>query len=196
MLFTWDTTNLCVVFRWWHVRGPWSLIFTLLGVIVFGMSYEALRHLARKFDESTGDIRLASPTHDDLNDDRRISTAGKYIYLPCLLLIQACTTETYCEGSVVWVAGGLFIFTHVGCYDISGTTPGVIDNRDTFLFVSGSVQRWDSTFSMMTRRQAQELWRVIRLYSSWVCWVHIGPVPIETANIASQATGLAMPFDL
>ena len=65
MLITWDTINLCVVFRWWHDYGPWSLLFTLLGVIALGMSYEALRHLAHKFDESTGNICLTSPTHDD-----------------------------------------------------------------------------------------------------------------------------------
>jgi solute carrier family 31 (copper transporter), member 1 len=80
MLFTWDTTNLCVVFRWWHVRGPWSLLLTLLGVIGLGMSYEALRHLARKYDEtSLGNIRLASPVSDDDNNGRRSpATTGKY----------------------------------------------------------------------------------------------------------------------
>ena len=71
MLFTWDTTNLCVVFRWWHVRGPWSLFFTLLGVVGLGMSYELLRHIARKYDErSIGTIRIDSPSHDAADADR------------------------------------------------------------------------------------------------------------------------------
>jgi hypothetical protein len=71
MLFTWDTENLCVVFRWWHVRGPWSLLFTLLGVVALGMSYEFLRHLARKFDEaSLGPIRIESPPLDPSDNDR------------------------------------------------------------------------------------------------------------------------------
>lgn len=65
MLFTWDTTDLCVVFRWWHVRGLWSLFFTLLGVVGLGMSYELLRYIARKYDESSvGDIRIGSPVAD------------------------------------------------------------------------------------------------------------------------------------
>src|SRR5271169_890696 len=65
MLFTWDTQDLCVVFRWWHVRGPWSLLFTLLGVVALGISYEFLRHIARKYDEqSLGKIRIDSPTPD------------------------------------------------------------------------------------------------------------------------------------
>jgi solute carrier family 31 (copper transporter), member 1 len=64
MLFTWDTTNLCVVFRWWHVRGPVSLALTLLGIVGLGMSYELLRLIARKYDD-LGTIRLATPTEDD-----------------------------------------------------------------------------------------------------------------------------------
>jgi len=30
MLFTWDTTNLCIVFRQWHIRSTASLIVSLL----------------------------------------------------------------------------------------------------------------------------------------------------------------------
>jgi hypothetical protein len=80
MLFTWDTTDLCVVFRWWHVRGPWSLLFTLLGVVALGMSYELLRNLARKYDDTSfGSVRLDSPgqSYDSLDDDRgRRSPSG------------------------------------------------------------------------------------------------------------------------
>ena len=66
MLFTWDTTNLCVVFRWWHVRGPWSLLFTLLGIVGLGMSYELIRLLARKYEENaTGTIRLGTLNNND-----------------------------------------------------------------------------------------------------------------------------------
>ena len=71
MLFTWDTTDLCVVFRWWHVRGPWSLLFTLLGVVGLGMSYELLRHIARKYDENgVGTIRIDSPPHNAVDGNR------------------------------------------------------------------------------------------------------------------------------
>lgn len=81
MLFTWDTTNLCVVFSWWHVTGPWSLFFTLLGIVGLGMSYELIRHLARKYDESSlGSIRLGSPVNEDDDRGRRSPSAqtGKY----------------------------------------------------------------------------------------------------------------------
>src|SRR3981189_425258 len=70
MLFTWDTQDLCVVFRWWHVRGPWSLFLTLLGVVALGMSYELLRNVARKFDDSTSSgVRLGTPVSDSGDPD-------------------------------------------------------------------------------------------------------------------------------
>lgn len=82
MLFTWDTKDLCVVFPWWHVRGPWSLFFTLLGVLALGMSYELLRHLARKYDESTvGVIRIGTP--DSEERPRSPNNTAKYVPLPC-----------------------------------------------------------------------------------------------------------------
>jgi copper transporter 1 len=79
MLFTWDTEDLCVVFRWWHVRGPWSLFFTLLGVVALGISYEFLRHIARKYDEhSLGKIRIESPPPDAVDRGRTTNTNATY----------------------------------------------------------------------------------------------------------------------
>lgn len=53
MLFTWDTTNLCLVFRWWHVRTTAGLIFSLLAVILIAAGYEALREASRRYEAST-----------------------------------------------------------------------------------------------------------------------------------------------
>lgn len=50
MLFTWDTTNLCIVFESWHVRSTAGLIFSLLSVILIGMGYEALRAGTRRYE--------------------------------------------------------------------------------------------------------------------------------------------------
>ncbi|KAF7542787.1 hypothetical protein G7Z17_g11275 [Cylindrodendrum hubeiense] len=52
MLFTWDTTNLCIVFRQWHVRSTTSLFFSLLAVILLGVGYEALRSVSRRYEDS------------------------------------------------------------------------------------------------------------------------------------------------
>lgn len=50
MLFTWNTTNLCIVFKWWHVRGPLSLLLSLLAVVLITAFYEALRSLSRRYE--------------------------------------------------------------------------------------------------------------------------------------------------
>ncbi|KAF7560870.1 hypothetical protein G7046_g3270 [Stylonectria norvegica] len=50
MLFTWDTTNLCIVFRQWHVRSTISLIVSLLAVVLLAVGYEGLRALSRRYE--------------------------------------------------------------------------------------------------------------------------------------------------
>lgn len=50
MLFTWDPTNLCVVFKWWHVRTTPGLILTLLAIIALSAGYEYLRYRIRIID--------------------------------------------------------------------------------------------------------------------------------------------------
>ncbi|KAI1311449.1 Ctr copper transporter family-domain-containing protein [Xylaria venustula] len=50
MLFTWDTTDLCIVFRQWHVKGSASLVFSLLAIVAICAGYEALREGTRKYE--------------------------------------------------------------------------------------------------------------------------------------------------
>ena len=50
MLFTWDTTNLCVIFRWWHIRSTPGLLFSLLAIIALAAGYECLRSFSRRFE--------------------------------------------------------------------------------------------------------------------------------------------------
>lgn len=50
MLFTWDTTNLCIVFKSWHIRSTAGLVFSLLAVVLIGMGYEALRSGTRRYE--------------------------------------------------------------------------------------------------------------------------------------------------
>lgn len=50
MLFTWDTTNLCIVFKQWHIRSTAGLIVSLLAVIALGAGYEALREGCRRYE--------------------------------------------------------------------------------------------------------------------------------------------------
>ncbi|KAI1213916.1 Ctr copper transporter family protein [Annulohypoxylon truncatum] len=61
MLFTWDTTNLCIVFRQWHIRGNASLIFSLLAIIALSAGYEALREGIRRYETAIAVKQDASP---------------------------------------------------------------------------------------------------------------------------------------
>ncbi|KAK9311875.1 Ctr copper transporter family-domain-containing protein [Lipomyces starkeyi] len=45
MVFTWDPTDVCVVFQWWHIRGPSTFIASLVGIVLLGAGYEYLRTL-------------------------------------------------------------------------------------------------------------------------------------------------------
>ncbi|KAF3906648.1 hypothetical protein ABW20_dc0109534 [Dactylellina cionopaga] len=50
MLFTWDPTNLCIIFRTWHVRGPVSLVFSLLAIVALTAGYEFVREVSRRYE--------------------------------------------------------------------------------------------------------------------------------------------------
>lgn len=52
MLFTWNTENLCLVFRWWHITTTFSLLLSLLGVVALSAGYEYLRELTRRYEAS------------------------------------------------------------------------------------------------------------------------------------------------
>lgn len=54
MLFTWSPKNLCVVFKWWHVRSQFDFILTFVAVVLLGMGYEYIKSLASKVDELSG----------------------------------------------------------------------------------------------------------------------------------------------
>ncbi|KAF1840449.1 Ctr copper transporter [Cucurbitaria berberidis CBS 394.84] len=53
MLFTWDTTDLCIVFRGWHISGAGSLVFSLLAIVLLTAGYEAVREISRRYEDST-----------------------------------------------------------------------------------------------------------------------------------------------
>ncbi|KAJ9133354.1 hypothetical protein NKR19_g9076 [Coniochaeta hoffmannii] len=50
MLFTWNTENLCIVFKWWHIRSTFGLIASLVAVVALVAGYEALREGIRRYE--------------------------------------------------------------------------------------------------------------------------------------------------
>jgi len=53
MHFTWDTTNLCIVVRQWHVHSILELIISLIAVTTICAGYEGLRQAIRRVRTST-----------------------------------------------------------------------------------------------------------------------------------------------
>lgn len=67
MLFTWDTTNLCIVFRWWHITNTANLILSLIGVAALTAGYELIREFSRRYEarvaKSSDDLPRKSPIY-------------------------------------------------------------------------------------------------------------------------------------
>jgi len=51
MLFTWSSTNLCIVFRQWHITGTLSLILSLIAIALLTAGYEGLREISRRYEQ-------------------------------------------------------------------------------------------------------------------------------------------------
>ena len=61
MLFTWDTTNLCIVFPSWRVTGTFSLIWSLIAVVALTAGYEAIREVSRRYGERVAENAKNAP---------------------------------------------------------------------------------------------------------------------------------------
>jgi solute carrier family 31 (copper transporter), member 1 len=88
MLFTWDTTNLCIVFRQWHVRSPTSLVFSLVAVVFLGVGYEALRSMSRRYEAALAK-RVESMPRESLSLLSRDESSSFYILPPLLSVEEA-----------------------------------------------------------------------------------------------------------
>ncbi|KAK5052686.1 hypothetical protein LTR84_002552 [Exophiala bonariae] len=51
MLFTWSSKGLCIVFRQWHVTGTFSLILSLVAIVLLTAGYECIRDVSRKYEQ-------------------------------------------------------------------------------------------------------------------------------------------------
>ncbi|KAE8386562.1 Ctr copper transporter [Aspergillus alliaceus] len=50
MLFTWSSKDLCIIFRRWRVNGPFSLIVSLVVIVLLTAGYEGVRQLTRRYE--------------------------------------------------------------------------------------------------------------------------------------------------
>jgi hypothetical protein len=80
MLFTWDTNNLCIVFRQWHVRSTTSLLFSLIAVIILAIGYEALRSVSRRYEQALDNRVRSAPSKLSISFSRLCTTIAHISY--------------------------------------------------------------------------------------------------------------------
>merc|ERR1712000_62159 len=128
MLFTWNTTNFCIVFRQWHIHSTASLVFSLLAVVLLGIGYEALRTLSRRYDTAASKHINALPTpgqnQAQANYHTHLVKAVLYtlqsFYVSMLMLVFM----TYNGWVMIAVSVGAFF----GCLLFGHTTAATKDN--------------------------------------------------------------------
>lgn len=62
MLFTWDTTDLCIVFPGWRITGNLSLVASLFAIIALTSCYEFVRDFAHRYEARCADDLKALPS--------------------------------------------------------------------------------------------------------------------------------------
>ncbi|CAO3627127.1 unnamed protein product [Mucor hiemalis] len=58
MLFNWQIEDTCVVFRWWHIKGPISLILSCLAIFIIAALYEWIRAYSLLIESRWHDAEL------------------------------------------------------------------------------------------------------------------------------------------
>jgi copper transporter 1 len=43
MLFNWQVKDTCIVFRWWHVSGPSSMLVSCIAIFLIAAGFEYIR---------------------------------------------------------------------------------------------------------------------------------------------------------
>ncbi len=77
MLFTWDTTDLCIVFRGWHIDGTGSLIVAILAIVLMTAGYEAVREISRRYEAYAKTVLEGRRGGDDLRGKSGLSIISK-----------------------------------------------------------------------------------------------------------------------
>ncbi|GAB7328666.1 hypothetical protein MBLNU13_g00595t1 [Cladosporium sp. NU13] len=80
MLFTWDTTNLCIVFPSWRVTGTFSLIWSLIAVVALTAGYEAIREVSRRYEERVAENAKNAPRNSVVSEEKKGKAVKAALY--------------------------------------------------------------------------------------------------------------------
>ena len=128
MLFTWDTTNLCIVFPSWRVTGTFSLIWSLIAVVALTAGYEAIREVSRRYEERVAENAKNAPRKS--SPIKNLEVLVLELVTPYLPVVSSrCRTSLTthgrelcciggeerqdCQGGAIWHPGVLFVLHHV-----------------------------------------------------------------------------------
>jgi len=132
MLFTWNTKDLCIIFRWWHIRDFASLLFSLVAIVLLTAGYEALREASRRYEKW-----VEKETEETPNDTERdpllwsgrnqvevskrahVIKAALYAFQTFYAFMLMLLFMTY-NG---WVMLAMFIGSFLGYLSFGGGTP-------------------------------------------------------------------------
>ncbi|CAL8575412.1 copper transpport protein [Xanthoria parietina] len=111
MLFTWDTTNLCIVFPQWRVSSTITLIISLLGVILLTAGYEFVREMSRRYETSSAEYvnKLPRKNVDDAEKKQKLVKAVFYAVQVFYSFFIMLLFMTYNGWVMLSVAVGAFV---------------------------------------------------------------------------------------
>lgn len=78
MLFTWNTDNLCIVFRQWRIDSTFTLVVSLLAIVALAAGYEALREGIRQYEAWT---------------NKRVETAPRKLFILIYFFLVSIPSE-------------------------------------------------------------------------------------------------------
>ncbi|KAK3337438.1 Ctr copper transporter family-domain-containing protein [Cercophora scortea] len=80
MLFTWNTKNLCIVFRQWQITSPLSLVISLLAIVALVAGYEALREGIRVFEARTSKRVETAPLDGPPSGEESVTESTPFLW--------------------------------------------------------------------------------------------------------------------
>ncbi|KAF2397610.1 Ctr-domain-containing protein [Trichodelitschia bisporula] len=113
MLFTWDTTDLCIVFHGWHISSTLSLIASLLAIVALTAGYESVRELSRRYEAGYA-LKLENtprkyPSRGEVERSGRIVKAAFYAVQVFYSFFIMLLFMTYNGWVMLAVAVGAFV---------------------------------------------------------------------------------------
>ncbi|KIV84685.1 hypothetical protein, variant [Exophiala sideris] len=88
MLFTWSSENLCIVFRQWRVTSTFSLILSLLAIVLLTAGYECVREISRRYEQKHSAEMAAYSTSGSIRDSRAAAERRGTIMKALLYAVQ------------------------------------------------------------------------------------------------------------